>query len=142
MKKTLTLVLLTASLSAWAEDENFEFDMDFNIKGKSTIEDFPLQEVDANELSNAVIEGALQKTSAGSRNVSIKSAHVEQLEKEGKDKDSELTSAPDKEEVTVEEWQRVSNAMIPEPEVRMPVFQEPNGRVYGLDHQVTPSGER
>jgi predicted outer membrane protein len=142
MKKTLALVLLTASLNAWAEDENFEFDMDFNIKGKSTIEDFPLQEVDSQELSNAVIEGALQKTSAGSREVNVKSAHAEQLDKEGKEKDSELSAAPDKKEVTLEEWQRVSNAMIPEPAVRMPVFQEPNGRVYGLDHQITPSGER
>lgn len=142
MNKMLSLVLLTASLNAWAEDENFEFDMDFNIKGKSTIEDFPLQEVDSDELSKAVIEGALQKTSAGSRNVSVKSAHADQLEQEGKEKDSELTSVSDKEETTVEEWQRVSNALLPEPEVRMPVFQEANGRVYGLDHQVTPSNER
>lgn len=142
MKMTLALVLITASLSVGAEDENFEFDMDFNIKGKSTIKDFPLQEVDAQELSNAVIEGALQKTSAGSRNVSVKSAHAEQLDSEGKALDSELSLSSDKDEGIVEEWQRTNSAMIPEPEIRMPVFQEANGRVYGLDHQVTPSNER
>lgn len=142
MKMALALVLVTASLSVCAEEDNFEFDMDFNIKGKSTIKDFPLQEVDAQELSNAVIEGALQKTSAGSRNVSVKSAHAEQLDSEGKALDSELSLSSDKNEGIVEEWQRVNSAMIPEPEIRMPVFQEANGRVYGLDHQVTPSNER
>ncbi len=140
MKMALLIVLMTASLYVAAEDENYEFDMDFNIKGKSTIKDFPLQEVDSQELSNAVIEGALQKTSAGSRNVSVKSAHAEQLDSEGKATDSKLSLSSDQDEEVEEEWRRANSAMLPDQEVRMPVFQEPNGRT--MDHNVMLSNER
>ena len=59
------LILLTlASIQSVSIAEEFDEDADledfFSIRQKSTLSDFPLQEIAAEELSNAAIEGALQ----------------------------------------------------------------------------------
>lgn len=141
MKKALTFVLITASANLWAED-NYEFDLDFNIKGKSTIENFKLKEIASQELSEAVIEGALQRTSAGSSDVRGKPAHAEQAEKEAKEKDSEVIADAKKELINTDEFMRLNDAVAAPPELRFDSFQEPNGRVYGLDSHTTYSNER
>lgn len=61
-KLLLTIVcVITASTGLGDDFDEFEsFDFDFEFKPKSTIDTFPLQGIDTQEMSNAAIKGALQ----------------------------------------------------------------------------------
>ena len=89
--RTLIVYLLYFSLSAtyvYADEDDLEFD--FRIKQKSTLADFPMQEIGADELSNAAIAGALQATSADEQEKTGKPAYAQELEDSEKRKQEEL----------------------------------------------------
>lgn len=94
MKQIAFLICsVLACSSILAEEDDFDLEFEFGLKKKSTIRDFPLQELDSEVLSDAAIAGALQASSAGSG--SGKPAYLEQKEKDEKQSKSELKLDPD-----------------------------------------------
>ncbi len=124
----ITLTCFAVIATAGAEEE-LDWELDFNIERKSTIEDFPMQEIGQEELSDAAIGGALQATSSGLAGASGKPAFEEQNERSNRQKKSELDLEP--EAVTADDLLRFSQG-VPEP---IPYSQGPlvipNGRTYG-----------
>lgn len=89
--RTFIVYLLYFSLSAtyvYADEDDLEFD--FSIKQKSTLADFPMQEIGADELSSAAIAGALQATSADAQEKTGKPAYAQELEDSEKRQQEEL----------------------------------------------------
>ena len=78
-------ILFLCIQAAVAEDE-LEWELDFEIRQKSTLSDFPLQEIGQDELSNAAIAGALQKTSSLQQAGEGKPAHQQEEESSNKAK--------------------------------------------------------
>ncbi len=85
---SLLVCCLLASTLLFAEDDDFDLEFEFGLQKKSTIGNFPLQELEPEVLSDAAIEGALQATSSGSG--SGKPAFMEQQEQSEKQSKSEL----------------------------------------------------
>jgi len=87
LTSTVSLLILLASVSQ-ADEDDFEFE--FFIKQKSTISDFPFQEIGQDELSEAAIDGALKASSAGIAEKKGKPAYAEQQDDTEKQQQSEL----------------------------------------------------
>ncbi len=136
-------MLLWASLALPLQAEDFmeeDFDLDLQFKSRSTLNSFPLQEIDGAALSDTAIEGALQTTSAGRSDVEGKPAYQEQEEKEARQKDKALVVELDHEANKMKELINTSVPEAPPPAIKMDAFQLPNGRVY--DHHQTWTVER
>jgi len=135
----ITLFSLLINSFALAEDE-LEWELDFEINEKSTLSDFPFEEIDGDELSEAAIEGALRNTGGYQVDGQGKPAFSQEKEVDDKRKVSELKkdddNLPDEEDIL-----RFSNfAPAAVPQFPEQVFQIPNGRDYG--HLETMTVER
>ena len=108
-----------------AEDED-DFEFDFSIRQKSTLADFPMQEIGADELSNAAIAGALQATSADEQEKTGKPAYAQELEDSEKRKQEELVG-PDNEQ-TAEDILKFSQSIPIQIEIPREPFKIPDGR--------------
>ncbi len=126
MLRCLSLSLLLAfSFSVTAEEtEDFDFELEFDLRKKSTIQDFPLQEMDAELMSDAAIEGALQATSAGSG--TGKPAYLEQKERSEKQSKEELKLENDPS--AVDESLRFGQSVPQFIPYQAPVFEMDTGR--------------
>ena len=117
------LGLLLVSSVGLADD-----DLEFYFKQKSTLDNFPLKEIGQEELSEAVIEGALQASSAGSIGNTGKPAYAEQKDIDEKRSKSEL-----KAEINGPKLDDILkfSQNIPEiPQIPQQPFEIPNGRTY------------
>jgi len=125
--RTLIVYLLYFSLSptyVYADEDDLEFD--FRIKQKSTLADFPMQEIGADELSNAAIAGALQATSADEQEKTGKPAYAQELEDSEKRKQEELEE-PNNEQQP-DDILKYSQAIPILIEIPQEPFKLPNGR--------------
>jgi len=119
-----------SDLSFCEDDLDWDNEYDFSGYQKSTIADFPLQEVGQDELSNAAIEGGLQATSNQRFNTTGKPIYVQQQEENEKEKTTALKSA--KSEIATDDILDI-NKNLPS----LPVFTQPDyiaptvGRTYG-----------
>jgi hypothetical protein len=115
-------------------DDNFDdsefddIDFDFSIKKKSTIDDFPMQEIGQEELSNAAIAGALTTHAALQ---SKKPAYEEKEEENEKalNKDADKINE-DNEQSEVDDMLKYSQIQTSAPEFQQPIYSAPNGRTY------------
>ena len=127
---TVCLLLLTAICTAEELDE-IDFELEFASQQKSTIENFPLKEIDQQELSDAAIEGALQVQT----NKSGKPIHQKQDEEEQKKQTEEALSDAEKDLIDESELLKFSQILPAQPVIQ-PIYQQPTGRTY-TEHQTT-----
>jgi len=107
-----------------ADEDDLEFD--FRIKQKSTLADFPMQEIGADELSNAAIAGALQATSADEQEKTGKPAYAQELEDSEKRKQEELEEPNnDQQPDDILKYSQAIPILI---EIPQEPFKLPNGR--------------
>lgn len=90
MKFFPSITLCAVFVLCTAHAEEFDFELEFGIKQKTTLNDFPLQEIDGDELSNAAIGNALGTSSVSSAGGQGKPAYEEQDEQDNKRKKEEL----------------------------------------------------
>lgn len=138
--KLLFSLLLVCVLSHAVADEDLNWELDFEIKEKTTLDDFPLQEIGGDELSNAAIEGALQTSSSFGQDKQGKPAYSQEEDADDKRKVEELDSPEQKEQR--ENALQLFGQFDPNQGVQLPdqVYQIPNGRIYG--HLETNTVER
>ena len=117
------LILCVSSVHA-DEVDDFDFELEFDLRKKSTIQDFPLQEMTADSLSDAAIEGALQATSAGSG--TGKPAYLEQKERSEKKSKEELRFENDPS--AVDQSLRFGQSLPQVIPYQAPVFEMDTGR--------------
>jgi len=120
-------VLVFLPLLTQAADDDFE--LEFFIKQKSTISDFPFQAIGQEELSDAAIEGALKATSTGAIEKSGKPAYAEQNDSSEKRKQSELE--PVNTEPTIDDILKYGQEPPSIPQLPQEPFAIPDGRTYG-----------
>lgn len=131
----ISFVLFSSILSA-EEDDDFEFD--FTIHQKSTIENFPLQAIDQEALSDTAIEGALQvqnqqtEDSEGNR----KPIYQKVKEEDQKEQTKKVLSETKKDVVDPEDLLKFSQILPSQPQFKPIIYQQPTGRTY-TDHQTT-----
>lgn len=138
-----TIILITAlccSPLSFANDE-LDWELDFEIRQKSTLSNFPLEEIGGEELSNAVVEGALQSARSFDANTQGKPAFDQEQESNDKRKVEELDSPDAKEQrqTALELFGQFDTN--PTPEIPQQVFQIPNGRTYGRLETTTVERE-
>jgi len=140
MIKILFSLLLALPLTAAIADDELNWELDFEIKEKSTLDDFPLQEIGGDELSNAAIEGALQTSSNFGQDKQGKPAYSQEEEADDKRKVEELDSPEQKQQR--EDALQLFGQFDPNQGVQLPdqIYQTPNGRTYG--HLETNTVER
>ena len=128
----LPLLLILASLSyaedASDDDDYDDLDFDFSIQQKSTLEDFPMQEIDQEALSNTAVAGALTTHAAlQSKKPAYKEKDDENeklLKAKGDKKNTENELAE------IKEMLKYSETPIIAPQFEAPIYNTPNGRVY------------
>lgn len=129
------LILLSFALFASAE-EDLVWELDFELKEKSTLANFPMQEIDGDELASAVVEGALQSTSAGSQSAEGKPAYEQEKEGTNKRKVGEVNST---DIIDAEDLEQLNQFALPStpPDISFDVYQQPNGRTYDFLQTTT-----
>jgi len=120
------LIFLGISLGVQA-DEELDFDYDFSVHQKSTIDDFPLKEIGQEEMSNAAIAGGLQARSANKRGKG-KPVFLEQKEANEKKLKSDVES--DDSTLNEEDSIKYGQLQIRQPQFQMPIYQQDTGRSY------------
>jgi len=128
-----TFFFVTCVCNVAAEDD---IDLDFFLHKKSTIEDFPLQEVDQEELSNAAIAGALQANSTKSTS-GVLGKPIYQEQKEKSDKRKSKDADDEEQELNAEEIFDLSNIQPVIPQFQQQIYQQPTGRSYSSHHTTT-----
>lgn len=89
-KSCLAVFVLILSAGMTHAEEDFDLDLDFGFKQKSTISDFPLAEIGAEELSDAAIGNALHAMNTQQVEATGKPAYAEQQEIDEKRQTDEL----------------------------------------------------
>lgn len=114
----------------WDEDEDLE--LFFSTRQKSTLEDFPLQEIASDELSNAAIAGALRaNTSSG-----LRAKPVYEKEKEETDKKKAGDALKEDEMLKLGDSVPLNQFPLSVPEFQQPIYSQPTGRTY-IDHSTS-----
>ena len=126
--KALFIALLFSN-SALAEEDDLDLDYYFSIKQKSTISDFPLQEIGAEELSDAAIAGALHANSTGN-DLDAKPIYEEQEEASNKEK---LSKTGKEKDLLVEEKLLQFSQHAPAPQVHIPEYITPSIRTLQIN---------
>ena len=126
-------MLSSFSLTADEGDyDNFDdLDFDFSVRQKSTLNDFPMQEIDQEELSNAAIAGALQTGTTNNELPAYKQIQDEneKLKKNDLDEKNNKENSDD-----VLKFSQISEPASP---FQQPVYSAPNGRTYGAHNTTT-----
>jgi len=134
----LLLIFVSTTLvnsSLYAEDyEDIDLDFEFAFHKKSTIEDFPLKEIDQDELSNAAIAGALQTNTYQADGQTGKPIYEEQQENNEKQKTSNINNNEDG--LKADDILKFSQNQPALPQFEAPIYHQPNGRIY-VDHTTT-----
>lgn len=122
------------------EFEEIDFELEFASHQKSTIDNFPLQAIDQDALSDTAIEGALQVQTKVSSNTdeSGKPIYQKQEEDEQKKQTKEALSDADKDSLEESELLKFSQILPTQPIIQ-PIYQQPTGRTYTEHHTTTLS---
>jgi hypothetical protein len=137
---SIVWVMITLSSFALADDEfdDSEFDdldFEFSIQQKSTLNDFPMQEIGQEELSNTAVAGAL------STNAVLQSKKPVYLEKD-EESEKQLNKTADKkneenEQSEINDMLKYSQIQISAPQFQAPIYNTPNGRTYDVHNTQT-----
>ena len=131
--KVISITLALSSICFAADEDDFDdLDFDFSIRQKSTISDFPMQEIGQEELSNAAIAGALQTYDAEK---SDKPIYEEQDDKNEKRKKIELTKNDEKPDI--DDYLKFKHNQTSIPQFQQPTYNTPNGRSYNGHNTAT-----
>jgi hypothetical protein len=133
----LSLVLLSF-IEVGLADDDFDLEFDFSRHQKSTLENFPMQAIDQEELSDAAIEGALQVQNSGNQSSGSNGKPVyEKLKEEDQKKQTEeVLSDAEKDLVGSDQLLKFSEIIPNQPQFQPIIYQQPTGRTY-TDHQTT-----
>lgn len=115
-------------------DEEFDFEQEFSIQRKSTLETFPLQEIDQESLSDLAIEGALQVQNQSSNDG--KPVHQKVKEAGDKKQSEEALSEAEKDPAKEDEILKFSQIVPDQPQIQPIIYSQPTGRTY-TEHQTT-----
>ena len=129
-----SFLLTASSINLAMAEEDFDFEQEFSIQRKSTLDTFPLQEIDQDSLSDMAIEGALQVQSQSSKDG--KPIHQKLKEEGDKKQSEEVLSEAEKDPSTEEEILKFSQIVPTAPEIQPIIYSQPTGRTY-TDHQTT-----
>ncbi len=119
------------------EFDDIDFELEFASHQKSTIENFPLQAIDQDALSDTAIEGALQVQTQISSNTdtSGKPIYQKQDEEDQKKQTEDALSDAEKDLINEDELLNYSQILPIQPQIQ-PIYQQPTGRTY-IEHQTT-----
>ena len=115
-------------------DEEFDFEQEFSIQRKSTLETFPLQEIDQESLSDLAIEGALQVQNQSSNDG--KPVHQKVKEAGDKKQSEKVLSETEKDPTKEDEILKFSQIVPDQPQIQPIIYSQPTGRTY-TEHQTT-----
>ena len=133
LKYSIIWILVILSSNAFAEDEfdDSEFDdldFEFSIQRKSTLNDFPMQEIGQEELSNTAVAGALSSHAMLQSKKPIYQEKEEENEKK-LTKDADKTNE-ENEQSEINDMLKHSQIQISAPQFQEPIYNTPNGRTY------------
>lgn len=137
-KTILSLVLLLFIEGCFADDDDLDFEFDFSRHQKSTLENFPMQEINQEELSDAAIAGALQVQTRGTQTSddSGKPVYEKIKEEDQKKQTEEVLSDSEKDIVGADQLLKFSEIIPSQPQFQPIIYQQPTGRTY-TEHQTT-----
>ncbi len=131
----LVFILLSSMLFSYSyADEDINLDLEFSIQQKSTLDTFPLKEIDQDSLSDMVIEGALLVQSNNADGIA-KPVHEKVKEESDKNKAKSTISDGKSDILSESDTLKFSQSLPVIPQIQ-PVYSEPTGRTYA-DHQTT-----
>lgn len=130
------IINIDASLADNLDDYDPEFD--FARHQKSTIENFPMQAIDQDALSEAAIEGALQVQSRGSQKAELSGRPIYKKVKEEdqKKQSEEVLSSSEKDIISSDDLLKFSQILPSQPQFILPTYEQPTGRTYDA-HQTS-----
>lgn len=115
------------------EEEDEDLEQFFSTRQKSTINDFPLQEIGGDELSNAAIAGALRANSSSG----LTAKPIFEQEKEENDKKKSGDALKEDELLKLGKDLPTNQFPVFTPETFQPIYQQPTGRTYtGSTHTI------
>jgi len=133
-------ILLILSSFTFAEDgfDDAEFDdldFEFSIQQKSTLDDFPMQEIGQEELSNTAVAGALTTHAALQ---SKKPAYEEKEEQNEKLLNKKADKKNEENDLSeIDNMLKYGQIQISAPQFQQPIYSAPNGRTYGAHNTQT-----
>lgn len=137
-KYLILIFYILYSEVCFSEEDDFEFD--FSIHQKSTLENFPLQAIDQEALSDTAIEGALQVQSQQVQDSEgRKPIHQKVKEESQKQQTEEVLSESKKDLVGADELLKFSQILPSQPQFAPIIYQQPTGRTYTDHHTSTIS---
>ncbi|MFT6904026.1 MAG: hypothetical protein ACJAS1_000671 [Oleiphilaceae bacterium] len=137
---TLLFIILFFNIheSFAEESDDLDPEFDFSRHQKSTIENFPMQPIDQQGLSDAAIEGALKVQTQGSQKSELNRRPIyEKLDEEGQKKQTEkVLSNNEKDIMSSDDLLKFSQILPSQPQFQPIIYQQPTGRTY-TDHQTS-----
>lgn len=135
---SLVLVFFIEGCLADDDDLDLDFEFDFSRHQKSTLENFPMQAIDQEALSDAAIEGALLVQTQGnqSNDENGKPVYEKLKEEDQKKQTEEVLSDTEKDLVESDQLRKFSEILPSQPQFQPIIYQQPTGRTY-TDHQTT-----
>lgn len=134
-KILLSIVMLYSGLIGQVSAEEFDFENEFSFQQKTTLDTFPLQEIDSDSLSDMAIEGALQVKNTS--DTDGKPVHVKLKEKNDKEKSGKVLIESEKDPTKEDEILKYSQIVPAEPQIQPIIYSEPTGRTYTEHHTTT-----
>jgi hypothetical protein len=131
----LTCGTLTFALTTPLSAEELDFEKEFAVQQKSTLDTFPLQEIDTDSLSDLAIEGALQVQN--NTPTDGKPVHLKVKEENDKKKSGNVLSETDKDLTKEDEIRKFSQIAPNDPQFQPIIYSEPTGRTYTEHHTTT-----
>lgn len=130
------LIILSTAISHAEEDLDLEFE--FARHQKSTLENFPMEAIDQEALSDAAIEGALQVQTRQDNNIGQNGKPIYQKlnEDNQKKQTEEVLSDKEKDIVSGDNLLKFSEILPTQPQFQPIIYQQPTGRTY-TEHQTT-----
>ncbi len=135
----LCLVLFCSTELISADDyDELDLELEFSRHQKSTLENFPMQEIDQEGLSDTAIEGALQVQASESEKSDRngKPIHEKLKEADQKKQTEEVLVNSENDIVDAKELLKFSDILPAQPQIQPIIYQQPTGRTY-TDHQTT-----
>jgi hypothetical protein len=126
----LSLFLVNAVLA----EEEFDFEKEFSIQQKSTLDTFPLQQIDQESLSDLAIEGALQVQNQSTTDG--KPVHQKLKDENDKNQTKGVLDEAEKDPTKEDEILKYSQIVPNEPQFQPIIYSQPTGRTY-TEHQTT-----
>jgi len=130
---SIVWILLILTSFTFAEDEFYDsefddLDFEFSIQQKSTIDDFPMQEIGQEELSNTAVAGALATHAVLQSKKPAYEEKKEEGEKLRKQKADKKNEENDQSEI--DNMLKYSQIQPSAPQFEAPIYTAPNGRTY------------